>query len=128
MVLLATVYDYHIEDRQSGFKLADERSCSMGPVLTITHSTSHPSLHTLAATSLTKIHHVEKKKQSSISRVLLAFSAKSNLNRILDTSEADSSIRAIHGLRVISMFWIIGGHSYSFGMQWLFFRKFLFSH
>ncbi|XP_074595938.1 nose resistant to fluoxetine protein 6-like [Brevipalpus obovatus] len=122
MVLLGTVYDYHIDDRKSGVKLTD-RSFSMAPVLTITHSTSHPSLHSLAASSMTKIHHVEKKKQSSVSRVLLAFSAKSNLNRILDTSEADSSIRAIHGLRVISMFWIIGGHSYSFGMQWLFFQN-----
>ena len=36
---------------------------------------------------------------------------------------SEKQISSIHGLKVISMFWIIGGHSYSFAMQWLFFQN-----
>lgn len=56
-----------------------------------------------------------------MAQFLIAFSAKSNAAKILNTDESVNSIQVLHGLRVVMMLWIIGGHSYSFAMQWLFF-------
>ena len=44
-------------------------------------------------------------------------------NEVGGSTGVDGQISSIHGLKVISMFWIIGGHSYSFAMQWLFFQN-----
>ena len=55
--------------------------------------------------------------------ILMSFSLKSNAEKILSTDDSNSQIKTLHGLRVLMMLWIIGGHSYSFAMQWLFFQN-----
>jgi peptidoglycan/LPS O-acetylase OafA/YrhL len=69
---------------------------------------------------------------------LLAFSIFENGRKILGITKTSSKfennnnvckpsssndIEVLHGMRVLMMVWIISGHTYSFAMQWLFFRN-----
>jgi hypothetical protein len=64
----------------------------------------------------------EDEQVSLISRLIMAFSARVNASKIIQTTKtSNSSIDALDGLRVLAMLFIISGHSYSFGMQWLLF-------
>ncbi|XP_067140919.1 nose resistant to fluoxetine protein 6-like [Centruroides vittatus] len=64
-----------------------------------------------------------KKRCSFIEKLLLCFSMKTNGKKILEVDYVKGSIDALHGIRFISMVWIIFGHSFSFAEQWLFLRK-----
>ncbi|CAG5133781.1 unnamed protein product, partial [Candidula unifasciata] len=44
--------------------------------------------------------------------IFLSFSAYTNGKRLLSTSQAPGSITVIHGLRFLTMAWIIIGHTY----------------
>lgn len=47
-------------------------------------------------------------------RFFLCFSLIQNINRIMDTKVPPSAISSIHGIRVLSMWWVILGHTYFF--------------
>ncbi|XP_035828402.1 O-acyltransferase like protein [Aplysia californica] len=47
---------------------------------------------------------------------LLAFSAYTNGAKVLNTSQAAGSLSAIHGIRFLSLTWVILGHLYVFGI------------
>ncbi|XP_070565056.1 nose resistant to fluoxetine protein 6-like [Ptychodera flava] len=49
-----------------------------------------------------------------LGQCLLAFSVLENGRKILDTRHTAGTLAAIHGIRVLSMWWVILGHSYSF--------------
>ncbi|OWF42953.1 nose resistant to fluoxetine protein 6-like [Mizuhopecten yessoensis] len=49
-----------------------------------------------------------------IGRILVAFSVYSNGEKLLSTKQGPGSLTAVNGIRVISMFWVILGHSYVF--------------
>ncbi|XP_070564969.1 nose resistant to fluoxetine protein 6-like [Ptychodera flava] len=49
-----------------------------------------------------------------VGQCLLAFSVLENGRKILDTRHAAGTLAAIHGIRVLSMWWVILGHSYAF--------------
>ncbi|XP_060075442.1 nose resistant to fluoxetine protein 6-like [Ylistrum balloti] len=49
-----------------------------------------------------------------LGRLLLSFSVLSNSEKLLSTTQAPGSLTAINGIRVLSMFWVILGHSYVF--------------
>jgi len=54
--------------------------------------------------------------KSKVSVVLLAFSAIRNTAKLFHVREdREETLSAIHGMRVLSMFWIIIGHTYCFG-------------
>ena len=48
---------------------------------------------------------------------LMCFSFLKNVKKLLNTSTATGPLACLNGLRVISMFWVIQGHTYSFSMQ-----------
>ncbi|KAM3719125.1 Nose resistant to fluoxetine protein [Dirofilaria immitis] len=52
------------------------------------------------------------RKQNWFLKVLLAFSVYTNGQNILRTEKQSNQIHCLHGTRVLSMFWIILGHSY----------------
>ena len=52
-----------------------------------------------------------KKLKTFLKDILLAFSLYKTLPSILGTDQPASAIRCINGLRVLSMFWVIGGHT-----------------
>ncbi|XP_077994444.1 nose resistant to fluoxetine protein 6-like [Glandiceps talaboti] len=47
---------------------------------------------------------------------LLAFSVLTNGGKILDATHSSGTLAAIHGIRVLSMWWVILGHSVTFTM------------
>lgn len=64
---------------------------------------------------------------------MVAFSLIENVKKIFSMSEkshlkhhngsTSGHIEVLHGIRVLMMMWIIAGHSYSFAIQWLFFKN-----
>ncbi|XP_078618496.1 nose resistant to fluoxetine protein 6-like [Branchiostoma floridae x Branchiostoma japonicum] len=52
---------------------------------------------------------------SMTGRILLCFSLYTNIGKLLSTKQAPGSIRCLHGIRFISMTWVILGHTYYFG-------------
>ncbi|KAK0047527.1 nose resistant to fluoxetine protein 6 [Biomphalaria pfeifferi] len=49
-----------------------------------------------------------------VKRILLSFSLKTNLLDLLKTESFDGDIRCLNGLRVLSMLWVILGHTANF--------------
>ncbi|XP_076316444.1 nose resistant to fluoxetine protein 6-like isoform X2 [Tachypleus tridentatus] len=60
---------------------------------------------------------------SKIRLALTALSLRSNTHKLLNTSRSQESIEVLHGIRVLTIIWIITGHSCSFALRWLFFRS-----
>ncbi|KAL3870229.1 hypothetical protein ACJMK2_038306 [Sinanodonta woodiana] len=50
-------------------------------------------------------------------QILLSFSMYSNAIKILSTDQAAGSLSAVNGIRCLSMFWVILGHTYSSGFK-----------
>ena len=48
---------------------------------------------------------------------LMCFSFLRNAKKLLNTSTATGPLACLNGLRVISMFWVIQGHTYEFSLQ-----------
>ncbi|XP_071115590.1 O-acyltransferase like protein-like isoform X1 [Haliotis cracherodii] len=46
-------------------------------------------------------------------KMLVSFSAYTNGAKILDTKQAEGSLTAVHGIRFLSMTWVILGHAFS---------------
>eukprot|EP00058_Branchiostoma_floridae_P006674 XP_002592162.1 hypothetical protein BRAFLDRAFT_88115 [Branchiostoma floridae] len=53
-------------------------------------------------------------KEGMTGRILLCFSLYTNIGKLLSTKQAPGSIKCLHGIRFISMTWVILGHTYSF--------------
>ncbi|XP_054718188.1 nose resistant to fluoxetine protein 6-like isoform X3 [Uloborus diversus] len=58
-----------------------------------------------------------QKKSDSIKKFLQCFCLFSNANKILDTKTSKNEFLCIHGIRVLSMSWIILGHTYVHNMD-----------
>ncbi|GFR87889.1 nose resistant to fluoxetine protein 6-like [Elysia marginata] len=50
-------------------------------------------------------------------KALLAFSVYTNGSKVLNTSQPPGAISCIHGIRFLSMTWVILGHLFAFGIQ-----------
>ncbi|XP_046562219.1 nose resistant to fluoxetine protein 6-like [Haliotis rubra] len=50
-------------------------------------------------------------------KMILAFSVYTNGSKLLSTKQSSDSLRAVHGIRFISMSWVILGHTYFFGLS-----------
>lgn len=49
----------------------------------------------------------------------MAFSIITNTRKLMNTSTASSPLACLNGMRVISMWWVIIGHTYSFVVSFL---------
>ncbi|XP_076359699.1 nose resistant to fluoxetine protein 6-like [Tachypleus tridentatus] len=65
---------------------------------------------------------VQSNTADKVIQVLRALSLKKNAEKLLNTSTSEESIDILHGIRFITIVWIITGHSCSFAVQWLFFK------
>ncbi len=46
--------------------------------------------------------------------VVKCFSLESNMAKLFDSKQSDRSISCLNGLRVISMMWVVLGHTFAF--------------
>ena len=55
--------------------------------------------------------------KTTLGRVFLSFAATRNLNKLINgRSEADSNLKVLHGVRMLTMMWMILGHAFIFAM------------
>lgn len=134
MVLIATIYDYYLITKESQLILQAQNcqkisidsyfeQCSDNSYL----ASSRNQIFTLQqpTTSDRKASLTRTKFENRLpAKALLCFSAIKNSKKLFNTaSQEEDSISCLHGLKVLCMLWIIIGHSYSFGIQWLFFSN-----
>ena len=48
-------------------------------------------------------------------RLLMCFALNRNLAKLMDVRQSDTTVSALNGIRVISMSWVILGHTVGFG-------------
>ena len=53
----------------------------------------------------------------TLQKVVLAFSLWTNGRKLLDTSKSSDTLGCLHGIRFLSMTWVLLGHQYMFGLQ-----------
>lgn len=53
---------------------------------------------------------------SSAKQILIAFSLITNTRKLLSTSTSSGTLTAVNGMRVLSMWWVILGHTYVFNI------------
>ncbi|XP_022094565.1 nose resistant to fluoxetine protein 6-like [Acanthaster planci] len=56
------------------------------------------------------------KTQSLAARLLLCFALNRNVAKLMDTKQSDASVGCLNGVRVISMSWVILGHTVAFSV------------
>ena len=52
----------------------------------------------------------------TLQKILLAFSVWTNGRKLLDTSSSSETLSCLHGIRFLSMTWVLLGHQYVFGL------------
>lgn len=122
LVSAGTIYDASKEYMESCTEKSSSSSANCAPP-----SGSTPSITDSVVISNTS-HEILCKTKSSSSGVnlgafLLCFSLSRNMKRLFHTSSNERTMQALHGIRFLSMAWITFGHTFSFALQWLFFRN-----
>ncbi|XP_078614290.1 nose resistant to fluoxetine protein 6-like [Branchiostoma floridae x Branchiostoma japonicum] len=56
-------------------------------------------------------------KDGMTGRILLCFSLYTNIGKVLSTKQAPGSIKCLHGIRFISMTWVILAHTYLYARE-----------
>ncbi|UYV63998.1 hypothetical protein LAZ67_2006285 [Cordylochernes scorpioides] len=51
---------------------------------------------------------------NTLVRILLCFSLRANITKLFNTDSGVDSLRPVHGMRFISLTWVVAGHSYLF--------------
>lgn len=108
LVICCTIYEYFDTRSKNNHDCWKNRYSTAIFTMSLTSNFSEPR---------------ETDQASVISKVIIAFSARINYNKIWSFTSNENAIEELQGLRVIAMFFIITTHSYSFGMQWLSFSK-----
>ncbi|XP_059139852.1 nose resistant to fluoxetine protein 6-like [Physella acuta] len=55
--------------------------------------------------------------QAAWQKVLIAFSFYTNGSKLLNTTQPPGSLTAVHGIRFLSMSWVMLGHMYTYGVE-----------
>ncbi|XP_035660415.1 nose resistant to fluoxetine protein 6-like [Branchiostoma floridae] len=64
-----------------------------------------------------KSHEVSPGQEGISCRLLLAFSVYNNIEKLLSTKQSPDSITCLHGIRFLSLTWIVLGHTYYFSLE-----------
>ncbi|XP_019643423.1 PREDICTED: nose resistant to fluoxetine protein 6-like [Branchiostoma belcheri] len=70
--------------------------------------------HLINSTKKKQIEAVATKRESVSCRLLLCFSPYTNIGKLLSTNQAPGAVTCLHGMRFISMSWVILGHTFAF--------------
>ncbi|XP_019618602.1 PREDICTED: uncharacterized protein LOC109465659 [Branchiostoma belcheri] len=60
-----------------------------------------------------------QERQLCITKFLLAFSIRTNTRKLLSTRESPDSLGCLHGIRFLSMTWVILGNTFAFEIGYL---------
>lgn len=109
-LVIGTVYDMYIRWRKSMKKafqdgLGDEN---------LSHNAVNERTGLLGSPSKSGLKPKEQESSGTIHKLLLSFSAWSNAGKILNTQQGEGSLHCLNGIRVISMWWVILGHTFAF--------------
>ncbi|XP_071956995.1 nose resistant to fluoxetine protein 6-like [Antedon mediterranea] len=115
LIVIGTVYDIwmrHKVSRQDGFEKLTEDDANVNSINN-TPTTEGIALHTGASHT----RRADRQTGRSIfGKVLLCFSLLINGDKILKTKQGEQSLGALNGIRVISLWWVMLGHTYAFAM------------
>ena len=124
LVIIGTVVDmslWLIDDILSKLHVVPETE----PQKAITHSTTCEVKHSINEDESHTKHKPKTSQTMSgkwyfefIKDLMLSFSLYKTIPAIMTTHQPASAVTSINGIRVISMFWIILGHTFSLGMQY----------
>lgn len=137
IVLIATLFDYYLITKESEQILRAQicQKNSMDSSLNYFEQCSDSYLGSsrnqiftvqqpCAGNNKSRTQETTKVENSLPAKMLLCFSAIKNSKKLFNTAtQEEDSISCLHGIKVLCMLWIIIGHSYSFGIQWLFFSN-----
>ncbi|XP_078685733.1 nose resistant to fluoxetine protein 6-like [Branchiostoma floridae x Branchiostoma belcheri] len=62
---------------------------------------------------------VPSAQERPLCKLLLAFSVRTNTRKLLSTRESPDSLGCLHGIRFLSMTWVILGHTFGFVIDYL---------
>ncbi|XP_078581951.1 nose resistant to fluoxetine protein 6-like [Branchiostoma floridae x Branchiostoma japonicum] len=109
LIAMGTIYDVIIhQPRLMAIKRQKESEAQESDV-----TANLPDERTLLVNRLPR-KETHATEEGMTGRILLCFSLYTNIGKVLSTKQAPGSIRCLHGIRFISMTWVILGHTYSF--------------
>ncbi|XP_066293459.1 nose resistant to fluoxetine protein 6-like isoform X2 [Branchiostoma lanceolatum] len=112
LLAIGTIYDVIVhQPRQMAIKRQKE-SEAQEPDVTVTLPDENTPLVNRLPREETSV-----SKEGITGRLLLCFSLYTNIGKLLSTKQAPGSIKCLHGIRFISMTWVILGHTYVFCIQ-----------
>ena len=135
IVVIATIYDYYLITKETELIMQAQNfqkisidshfeRCIDSSYLASSTNSRIFALSQGHALASNKVNLLKTNVENGLlSRVLLCFSAIENSKKLFNTSSHEESISCLHGIKFVCMLWIIIGHSYSFGVQWLFFSN-----
>ncbi|XP_071955721.1 nose resistant to fluoxetine protein 6-like [Antedon mediterranea] len=115
MIISGTIYDIwkrQQESRHDGFeRLAEDHTDEHSVNVTPTTNGTKPNTDTSHEHESVKI---TARSVGLFGNILLCFSLLINGSKILKTKQGEQSLGALNGIRVISLCWVMLGHTYAF--------------
>ncbi|CAH1252795.1 Hypp1588, partial [Branchiostoma lanceolatum] len=108
LLAIGTIYDVIIHQPQLMAIKRQKESEAQESDVTVTL----PNERTLLVNKL-PLQETSAAKGGIIGRILLCFSLYTNTGKLLSTKQAPSSIKCLHGIRFLSMSWVLLGHTYA---------------
>ncbi|XP_066294090.1 nose resistant to fluoxetine protein 6-like isoform X1 [Branchiostoma lanceolatum] len=78
-----------------------------------------PLINDVSATRQAEKVIVSSPQERPVCKLLLAFSVRTNTRKLLSTRESPDSLGCLHGIRFLSMTWVILGHTFAFIIGYL---------
>ncbi|KHJ43731.1 WAP-type 'four-disulfide core [Trichuris suis] len=108
LILFATLYDY--------FVVQAEPKC---PLKAIDGDSDAASLVENSRSNSAKHQQRDERSSCTFLKVLVAFSLYTNTRKVMSTAVPKGQITCFNGIRVLSMWWIIFGHTYYWTIAYL---------
>ena len=110
LVLLGTVVEL-LAPYMHGKELFSNRTSNFGRIDDISTENIHDHPNGIAIQ-----HTIGEIKQNKLVAFLICFSFANNTKKLLKTKTAKGPLACLNGLRVVSMWWVIQGHTYEFSV------------
>ena len=116
--------DCHVKDQETTFSAGDIAvmtiMCVVGFLMalgTFIDAVQQCAMDEDATISIVVDRQFKGRLPLTLQKVLLAFSVLTNGRKLLDTSSSSDTLGCLHGIRFLSMTWVLLGHQYVFGLS-----------